>query len=82
MRFGNLAQDNDSVRDFYRKVAKYGKILGFQDNIVENQFFRGLSPDNTLELNRLVGVDRPIVEVVDALKRIEKRKAEMRLEFN
>jgi len=28
-------------------------------------------------LNRLVGTDRPIAEVVDALERIEKRKAEM-----
>ena len=32
-----------------------------------------------LELDKLVGVDRPIAEVVDALERIERRKAEMRL---
>ena len=79
VRFENLAQDNDSIRDFYRKVVKYGRMLGFQDNVVEDQFLRGLLPDNGLELDRLVGTDRPIAEVVDALERIEKRKAEMRL---
>ena len=55
VRFGNLAQDNDSIRDFYRKVVKYGKMLGFQDNVVKDQFLRGLSPDNVLKLDRLVG---------------------------
>ena len=79
VRFGNLAQDNDSIRDFYRKVVKYGRMLGFQDNVVEDQFLRGLSPDNVLELDRLVRVDKPIAKVVDALERIEKRKAEMHL---
>src|SRR2546423_8638113 len=34
-----------------------------------------------LELDRLVGVDRPIAEVVDALERIERRKAEMHLDL-
>ena len=42
-------------------------------------FLRGLSPDNMLELDRLIGADRPIAEVVDVLERIERRKAEMRL---
>jgi hypothetical protein len=79
IRFGNLTQGNDSVRDYYRKVIKYGRMLGFQNNVVEDQFLRGLSPDNMLELDRLVGADRPIAEVVDALERIERRKAEMRL---
>ena len=56
-------------------------MLGFQNNIVENQFLRGLSLDNMLELDRLVGADRPIAEVVDALERIERRKSETRLDL-
>ena len=52
-------------------------MLGFQNNVVEDQFLRGLSPDNMLELDRLVGADRPIAEVVDALEMIERRKAKM-----
>src|SRR6202008_3595502 len=31
VRFGNLAQDNDSVRDYYNKVTKYGRLLEFQN---------------------------------------------------
>ena len=77
IRFGNFIQGNDSIRNYYRKVTKYGRMLGFQNNVVENQFLRGLSPDNMLELDRLVGADRLIAEVVDALERIERRKAEM-----
>src|SRR5947207_15115188 len=55
IRFENLIQDNDSVRDYYRKVTKYGRMLGFQNNVVENQFLRVLSPNNMLELDRLIG---------------------------
>ena len=78
IRFGNLTQGNDSVRDYYRKVTKYGRMLGFQNNVVEDQFLRGLSPDNMLEVDR-IGANRPLGEIVDALEKIEKRKAEMRL---
>ena len=62
-----------TLRDYYRKVTKYGRMLGFQNNVVENQFLRGLSPDNMLEVDR-IGANRPLGEIVDALK-----KAEMRL---
>src|SRR5436190_24045274 len=54
IQFGNLTQGNDSVRDYYRKVTKYGRMLGFQNNVVEDQFFKGLSPDNMLEVDRIV----------------------------
>src|ERR1044071_271553 len=78
IRFGNLVQSDDSVREYYRKVTKYGRMLGFQNIVVEDQFLRGLSPDNMLEVDR-IGADRPLGEIVDALEKIEKRKAEMRL---
>ena len=53
-------------------------MLGFQNIVVEDQFLRGLSPDNMLEVDR-IGADRALGEIVDALEKIEKRKAEMRL---
>jgi hypothetical protein len=56
-------------------------MLGFQDNVVEDQFFRGLSPDNMLEVER-IGGERPINNIVDALEKIEKRKSEMRLSLS
>ena len=55
IQFGNLTQGNNSVRDYYRKVTKYGRMLGFQNNVVKNLFLRGLSPDNMLKLDMLVG---------------------------
>ena len=81
VRFGNLAQDNDSVRDYYNKVTKYGRLLGFQNNVVEDQFFRDLSPDNMLEVDR-IGTDRPINDIIDALEKIEKRKSEIHLDLS
>src|ERR1044071_8146486 len=53
-------------------------MLGFQNIVIEDQFLRGLSPDNMLEVDR-IGADRALGEIVDALEKIEKRKAEMRL---
>ena len=78
VRFGNLAQENDPVDVFYKKVQKFGRLLNFGDDVVENQFFRGLSPENMLEADR-IGSNKPLNEIVDSLKRVEKRKAEMRL---
>ncbi|CAG8600532.1 10880_t:CDS:1 [Paraglomus occultum] len=78
VRFGNLAQENDPVDVFYRKVQRSGRLLNFSDDVIENQFFRGLSPENMLEADR-IGPNKPFNELVDALKRVEKRKAEMRL---
>lgn len=78
VRFGNLAQENDPVDVYYKKVQRFGRLLNFGDDVVENQFFRGLSPENMLEADR-IGPNKPLNELVDALKRVEKRKAEMRL---
>ena len=73
IRFGNLTQDNDSVRDYYRKVTKYGRMLGFQNNVVEDQFLRGLLPDNMLEVDR-IGANRPLGEIVDALEKLKRER--------
>ena len=53
-------------------------MLGFQNNIVENQFLRGLLPNNMLEVDR-IDANRLLEEIVDALEKIEKRKVEIRL---
>lgn len=78
VRFGNLAQENDPVDAYYKKVQRFGRLLNFGADVVENQFFRGLSPENMLEADR-IGSNKPLNEIVDSLKKVEKRKAEMRL---
>jgi hypothetical protein len=78
VRFNSLYQDNDSIRVFYNKIKKYGKSLKLSQIAIEDQLFRGMSPDSQLEADR-IGPERPIDELVDSLERVEKRKSEMRL---
>jgi hypothetical protein len=78
VRFNSLYQDNDPIRIFYNKVNKYGKLLKLSQASIEDQFFKGMSPDSQLEADR-IGPERPIDELVDSLERVEKRKSEMRL---
>ncbi|CAB4431769.1 unnamed protein product [Rhizophagus irregularis] len=76
LHFGNLFQEDSSVRDFYTSVRKNGHLLAFDNQVIQNQFLRGLSPKNVVEVERL-GIDRPLDELVNALERVEKSKDEM-----
>jgi hypothetical protein len=76
LHFGNLFQENSTVRDFYTSVRKNGHLLGFDNQVIRNQFLRGLSPENVVEVQRL-GADRPLDELVNALEGVEKSKEEM-----
>ena len=77
LRFNSLYQDNDPVDTFYKKVKKAGTLLGLSEEMISDQFFRGLSPDNQLEVERLG--DMPIDNIVRTLGKLERRKSEMRL---
>jgi hypothetical protein len=78
VRFSSLNQDNLPVRDYYDKVCRAGQLLGFTNEVIEDQFFRGLSADNIIEIER-IGSEKPAKDLVDILERVEKRKAEMHL---
>lgn len=78
VKFANLEQDNEPVREYYNKLKKYGSLLNYGNEMVEHQFFMGLSPDNQLEIDR-IGAEKPIEELVKILERVEKRKSEMKL---
>ena len=78
VRFANLVQDNEPIREFYDKLKKYGSLLNYSNEIIERQFFMGLSPENQIEIER-IGPDKSIEELVKALERVEKRKSEMKL---
>lgn len=78
MRFGTLTQDSLPIREYYDKLVRSAHLLGFGDEIVKDQFYRGLNPDNIIEAER-IGIERPIEELVDILERVEKRKAEIHL---
>jgi hypothetical protein len=78
LRFGTLSQDHGPIRDYYDKVKRSGELLNFGNEVITDQFFRGLSPDNIIEIER-IGIDKPMGELVDILERVERRKAEMLL---
>ncbi|CAJ0883287.1 13553_t:CDS:2 [Entrophospora sp. SA101] len=61
VQFGNLDQGNDPVKTFYEKVKKYSNLLNFSDEVINHQFFRGLSPDNQVEVER-IGSEKARVE--------------------
>ena len=78
IQFGNLEQGNEPVKTFYKKIQRYAKLLNFGNEVIEHQFYRGISPDNMLEVER-IGAERSLTETVNILEKVEKRKSEMRL---
>src|SRR3984957_14385646 len=78
LRFGTLSQEISPIKDYYRKVHRAGTLLNFPETVITDQFFRGLSPDNVIEVER-IGIERPVNDLVTILNRVEKRKAEMHL---
>ena len=69
-RLGCLEQGNDSVMEYFTKLDKCNKSLGFEKGHLDNQFLRGLTFDNQLEVNRC-GLDLPLEELVERLSAIE-----------
>ncbi|PKY60079.1 hypothetical protein RhiirA4_483369 [Rhizophagus irregularis] len=52
IRFNSLYQENEPVDAFYRTVKRAGKLLKLTDDLIIDQFFRGLSADNIFEAER------------------------------
>ena len=38
VRFANLVQDNEPIREFYDKLKKYGSLLNYSNEIIERQW--------------------------------------------
>src|SRR5579884_3925959 len=66
------------VRDFYDKVRRSAELLGYGNDVLVNQFLRGLNDDCAIEAER-IGAERDIEELVGLLEQVEKRKSELRL---
>jgi hypothetical protein len=78
IQLSNLLQGSDPVRIYWQKVERAGKLLKLPAEVIEDYFYRGLSPDNLLEGDRL-DPELPISKVVDILEKVEKRKSATRL---
>jgi hypothetical protein len=81
LRFSSIYQDNLPIKDYYERISRAGQLLNFGDELINDQFFRGLTPDNSVEIER-IGMEKPVDELVRILERVEKRKAEVFLGFN
>src|SRR5436190_24373167 len=78
LRFISIYQDNLPIKDYYEKISRAGQMLNFGNEVINDQFFRGLSPDNSVEIER-IGMEKPVDDLVRTLERVEKRKAEVHL---
>lgn len=76
-KFGDLVQGDMPIDVYYKEIRDTGRLLEYPAQLIENQFFRGLNDENLLEVDRQG--DKPLGELVESLKKIEKRKAEMKL---
>ncbi|CAB4403204.1 unnamed protein product [Rhizophagus irregularis] len=77
IRFNSLYQENEPVDAFYRTVKRAGKLLKLTDDLIIDQFFRGLSADNICEAERFHNLNPD--DLVKHLRNLERRRAEMRL---
>jgi hypothetical protein len=76
-KFGDLVQGDMPIDAYYKQIIDTGKLLNYPVEYIERQFFRGLNDENLLEAERQG--DKPLGELVDSLKKIEKRKTEMKI---
>ncbi|GBB99184.1 hypothetical protein RclHR1_03440017 [Rhizophagus clarus] len=60
------------------RFRRSAEPLGYGNNVLVNQFLRGLNDDCAIEAER-IGAERDIKELVGFLKRVKKRKAKLRL---
>ncbi|GBC22318.2 hypothetical protein GLOIN_2v1790588 [Rhizophagus irregularis DAOM 181602=DAOM 197198] len=79
IHFNSLCQENEPVDAFYRTVKRAGKLLRLTDDLIIDQFFRGLSADNIFEAERFYNLNPD--DLVKHLRNLERRRAEMRLEL-
>ncbi|CAB4422007.1 unnamed protein product [Rhizophagus irregularis] len=76
IRFSNLYQEQgEPVRSYYKRVERAGDIVGYNQIMVSDQFYRGLLPENVIEASRIGSV--PLNALLDRLNDLERRKGEM-----
>ncbi|CAB4410322.1 unnamed protein product [Rhizophagus irregularis] len=76
IRFSNLYQEQgEPVRSYYKRVERAGDIVGYNQIMVSDQFYRGLLPENVIEASRIGSV--PLNALLDRLNNLERQKGEM-----
>jgi hypothetical protein len=73
MELHKLIQGSESVRTYWNKVERAGRLLNLPEEMVTDHFYRGLSDANSEDLDR-IDPDLPVKKVVDILEKVEKRR--------
>ncbi|GET56457.1 hypothetical protein GLOIN_2v1790588 [Rhizophagus irregularis DAOM 181602=DAOM 197198] len=70
IRFSNLYQEQgEPVRSYYKRVERTGDIVGYNQIMVTDQFYRGLLPENVIEASRIGAA--PLNILIDRLTKKE-----------
>ncbi|RGB22250.1 hypothetical protein C1646_776402 [Rhizophagus diaphanus] len=64
IHFNSLYQENEPVDAFYRTVKRAEKLLKLTDDLIIDQYFRGLSADNIFEAERFHNLNPDDLEPV------------------
>ncbi|PKC52483.1 hypothetical protein RhiirA1_515180, partial [Rhizophagus irregularis] len=81
VKFQSLVQGNDPVGRFYTNLKRMVKLAYpllpaiNQDELVKQQFFHGLKPDNQIEVRR-IGLETPLPALIKKLEEIERYSAQ------
>ncbi|CAG8702871.1 28183_t:CDS:2, partial [Racocetra persica] len=70
--YRSLAQEGESIEDFYSKLLKYGKMLNLDEQQIKEKFLRGLSSDLKDDVERI-----DILDSIAPVDWIEKLKAKI-----
>ena len=81
VKFQSLVQGNDPVGRFYANLKRMVKLAYSllpainQDELVKQQFFHGLKPNNQIEVRR-IGLETPLPALIKKLEEIERYSAQ------
>ncbi|GBB87013.1 hypothetical protein RclHR1_13470009 [Rhizophagus clarus] len=81
VKFQSLIQGNDPVGRFYANLKRMVKLAYpllpavNQDELVKQQFFHGLKPDNQIKVRR-IGLETPLPGLIKKLEEIERYSAQ------
>src|ERR1041385_5161082 len=78
LQLHKLLQGDDPIQVYWKRVKRAGKLLKLPQEVIDDYFFKGLSPDNLDETDRM-DPELPVSKVITILEKLEKRRASSRL---
>ena len=77
IKLHKYVQGDKPIRIYWDELQRYGKMLGLPQPVLDDHFYKGLSPEASWEAERM-DPELPTSKVTDILERIEERNKSMR----